>query len=194
MKKIEKITLVENLTKELKEAKSVVLINYTGLTVKSQQELKARLKEAGAKMLVVKNTLLKRAAEAVKLDPELLSDDILSGQTAIVIGTEDAVAPIQVLGKFAKEFTSAAGDMVPKFKVGIVEDSFQDNSKLLKISELPGRDALLGQLLGSLMSGLYGLVGTLQSPMQQLLYTLSAKKQRNKNIGIQGIEPKNSIL
>lgn len=177
MKKIEKIALVENLTSELKDAKSVVLVNYAGLSVKAQQELKARLKEAGAKMLVVKNTLLKRAAEAVNLDKELLEDDILSGQTAVVLGLTDAVSPIQVLGKFAKEFTSTAGDSVPKFKVGIVEGSFQDNSKLLKISELPGRDALLGQLLGSLMSGLYGLVSTLQSPMSQLVYTLDQKSK-----------------
>ena len=175
MKKAEKVVLVDNLIGELKEAKSVVLINYAGLTVKSQQELKARLKGIGAKMLVVKNTLLKRAAEAVKLDSELLTEDILSGQTAIVIGIQDAVSPIQVLGKFGKEFTSGAGESVPKFKVGIIEGLFQDNSKLLKISELPGRDALLGQLLGSLMSGVYGLVGTLQSPLQQLVYTLDQK-------------------
>ena len=177
MKKIEKIALVENLTNELKDAKSVILVNYAGLSVKAQQELKARLKDVGAKMLVVKNTLLKRAAEAVKLDPELLADDILSGQTAVILGAEDAISPIQVLGKFSKEFVSAAGDSVPKFKVGVVEGLFQNTMSLSRISDLPSRDALLGQLLGSLMSGMYGLVGTLQSPMQQLVYTLDQKSK-----------------
>ena len=68
MKKAEKVLFVDNLTAELSSKKNFVLINYTGLTVKSQQELKKRLKEVGAKMLVVKNTLLKRASETAKLD------------------------------------------------------------------------------------------------------------------------------
>ena len=103
MKKQEKIFFVENLTEELRSAKSVVLINYAGLSVKAQQELKKRLKEVGARMLVVKNTLLKRAGEAAKVDKEILSDTVLTGQTALVIAEDDPIAPLGVLGKFAKE-------------------------------------------------------------------------------------------
>lgn len=169
MKKLEKVTLVENLAAELKDAKSLVLVNYAGLNVGSQQELKKRLNEVDSRMVVVKNTLLKRASEAAKLDKEFSVDTVLSGQTALVIAKSDAIAPIQILGKFAKEFE------LPKFKVGVVEGMFQDSASLAKLATLPGRDALLSQVLGSLMSGLYGLVGTLQSPMQQLVYTLNAK-------------------
>ena len=104
MKKLEKVTLVENLTKELEDAKSVVLVNYSGLNVKGQQELKRRLKEIGGKMVVVKNTLLKRAGESAKIDKGVMEEPILSGQTALVLGKDDPIAPIQVLGKFAKEF------------------------------------------------------------------------------------------
>jgi large subunit ribosomal protein L10 len=169
MLKADKIKFVEELTTELKDAKSVVLVNYTGLNVKAQQELKKRLKAVGSDMVVVKNTLLKRSGEAAGIDSSVLTDGILQGQTAIIISTEDAVAPIQIIGKFSKEFE------VPKFKVGVVEGSVQDEAGLSKLSTLPGRDALLGQVLGSLMSNLYGLVGTLNSPMQQLVYTLNAK-------------------
>ncbi len=169
MKKQEKVFFVENLTAELKSAKAVVLINYTGLSVKTQQELKKRLKEAGASMLVVKNTLLKRAGEAAKIDPALLTDAVLQGQSALVIAKEDPIAPISVLGKFAKEFD------VPKFKVGILDGSFQDAESLAKISSLPGKDALLGQVLGTLMSPSYGLVGTLNANLQKLVYVLKAK-------------------
>jgi large subunit ribosomal protein L10 len=169
MKKAEKQFFVDNLAAELKTAKSVVLINYSGLTVKAQQDLKKRLKEAGAKMVVVKNTLLKRAAEIAKVDKELLNDEVLTGQTALVIATNDPVAPIQALGKFAKE------NQVPKFKIGIIENSIQDEAALTKISTLPGRDALLSQLLGTLISSQYGLVGTLNANMQKLIYVLKAK-------------------
>lgn len=175
MLKADKIKFVEDLAQTLKGAGSVVLVNYSGLNVKAQQELKAKLKEAGGTMVVVKNTLLKRAGEAAKIDSGLLSEEVLQGQTALVISGEDAVAPIQILGKFAKEFTSAAGEPTPKFKVGVVEGKFSDSQSLSQISLLPGHDALLGQVLGSLMSGLYGLVGTLNSPMQQLVYTLDQK-------------------
>lgn len=169
MKKKEKVLFTDNLTAELKSAKSLVLINYTGLSVKSQQELKKRLKEAGAKMLVVKNTLLKRASETAKLDKEMVTDEILSGQTALVISEADPISFIQVIGKFTKEFS------VPQMKVGIVEGSFQSQAALAKLATLPGRDVLLGQLLGSLMSPSYGLVGTLNGNLQKLVYVLSQK-------------------
>lgn len=169
MKKAEKVTLVQDLTEELKGAKSLVLVNYTGLNVKAQQELKKRLNEAEGYMVVVKNTLLKRAAKEANLDEGMLKDEVLQGQTALIVAKEDALAPIQVLGKFAKEFE------LPKFKVGIVDGTFQDEASLAKLSTLPGRDVILGQLLGSLMSPMYGLVGTLQSPMQKLVYILKTK-------------------
>jgi len=169
MKKAEKSVLVDNIALELKDAKGVVLVNFAGMGVKAQQELKKRLKEVSSKMFVVKNTLLGRAMEAAKIDSKGMNESILTGQTALIVSAGDAVAPISVLGKFAKEFE------VPKMKFGIVEGAVQDENALAKIAALPGRDALLGQVLGSLMSGMYSLVGTLQSPMQGLVYTISQK-------------------
>jgi large subunit ribosomal protein L10 len=178
MLKAEKVTFVDNLKTELKDAKSVTLVNYAGLGVKAQQELKARLTAVDAKMVVVKNTLLKRAGEAVGIDKGLLTEDVLAGQTALVIGTGDPIAPIQVLGKFAKEFTSEAGNPIPKFKVGVIEGSFQDEASLAVLSALPGRDALLGQLLGILMGSEYGLVGTLNANLQKLVYVLETASKK----------------
>jgi large subunit ribosomal protein L10 len=171
MLKAQKVTLVENLVTDFKDAKSLVLINYTGLNVKSQQELKKRLKEVSGRMIVVKNTLLKRAIESAKIESKMASDEILSGQTAIVIADEDPVAPIQVLGKFAKEME------LPKFKVGVVDGTFQDSESLIKLSSLPGRDALLGQVLWALVASEYGLVGTLNANLQKLVYILDQKSK-----------------
>ncbi len=169
MKKQEKIFFVENLTEELKSAKSVILVNYAGLSVTNQRELVSRLKKVGAKMLVVKNTLLRRAGQAAKIDPQILSDSVLTGQTALVISESDPVAALSILGKFAKEFE------VPQLKVGIVEGSFQEQEALIKLSSLPGRDVLLGQVLGALMSPSYGLVETLNANVQKFLYILKTK-------------------
>jgi large subunit ribosomal protein L10 len=172
MKKAEKVIFVDNLKAELKDAKSAVLINYSGLAVKPQQELKARLAEVGGKMIVVKNTLLSRAADSAGFDSKNLTTEILSGQTALIIATDDPIAPIQVLGKFAKEFE------VPKFKVGMVDGSFQDTESLTKLSALPGRDALLGQFLGTLMGVQYGVVGTLNANLQKLVYVLDTASKK----------------
>jgi large subunit ribosomal protein L10 len=169
MLKAGKVELVKDLVTDLEKAKSIVLVNYTGLNVKAQQELKTRLNAVGGRMVVVKNTLLKRAIESAKLDAKATTSEILSGQTAIVIADADPVAPIQVIGKFAKEFE------LPKFKVGVVDGSFSDAESLLKISTLPSKDVLLSQVLGALMSSEYGLIGTLNSPMQALVATLDAK-------------------
>lgn len=172
MLKNEKVKLVENLIEDLKGAKSVVLVNYSGLNVKAQQDLKGRLKSVGGRMVVVKNTLLKRAGESAKLDKNILEDSVLQGQTALVLADEDPVAPIQVMGKFAKEFE------LPKFKVGVVEGTFQDESSLTKLSVLPGRDVLLSQVLGALMASQYGLVGTLNANLQKLVFILSQASKK----------------
>jgi large subunit ribosomal protein L10 len=169
MKKAEKTFFVENLTEELKSAKGIVLINYTGLSVKTQQSLQKRLKEVKAKMLIVKNTLLKRACEAAKINNQILTSDILTGQTALVIAEADPIAPLQVLGNFIKEFE------LPQIKVGLIEDSFKDKQSLVTISNLPGHDVLLGQLLGVLMAPSYGLIGTLNLNLQKLVHILKTK-------------------
>lgn len=169
MKKQEKHTFVDSLTKELQEAKSIVLVNYSGLGVKAQQELKAKLSEVGGRLIVVKNTLLKLAGQKANLDENTLKDEVLSGQTALLLASDDPIAPLQVLSKFAKEHET------PKLKVGIVENKFFDSETLSQLSLLPSKDVLLGQLLGSLMSNMYQLVGTLQNPMQKLVYILKQK-------------------
>lgn len=171
MKKAEKSLLVDNLASELKDAKGIVLVNFAGMGVKPQQELKRRLKEAGSKMFVVKNTLLSRALELAHVGTKEIEPAVLTGQTAIIVAQADPIAPISVLGKFAKEFE------VPQMKVGIIEGAFQDTESLAKIAALPDKDALLGQVLGSLVSSMYQLIGILNSPMQGLVYTLSAKAQ-----------------
>ncbi len=172
MKKPEKILFVQNLSEELKSATSAILIDYSGMDVKTQQELKRRLKETGAKMVVVKNTLLKIAGTEAKVPEDTLTDTVLSGQTALIITENDPVAPLSILGKFAKEFE------VPQMKVGIVENVFQDKDALVALSKLPGKDALLGQFMGVVSAPLYGITGVLNAKMQELVYVLDQASKK----------------
>jgi large subunit ribosomal protein L10 len=169
MKKAEKIFAVENLAEEIKIAVSLVLVDYTGLSVKGQQELKKRLDNVGAKMTVVKNTLFRIAAQKAKIDPQITSDTVLTGPIALIITEGDPIAPLQVVYKFAKEFE------IPSLKVGLVEGSFQDRFQLEKLAQLPSKDVILSQVLGQLGSPLYSIIGVLNTNMQKLISILSQK-------------------
>lgn len=172
MNKQSKSDLIKGLSPELKKATSIVFVNFAGLSVSLQQKLKLELKAIGSDMTVVKNTLIKLAGKEAGLSEDVLTDEVLSGQTALIMTEGDAIAPIQVLGKFVKE------NQVPSFKVGIIEGAFQNKEALLKISTLPTKDVLFSQVVGSLMSPMYGLVGTLNGNMQKLLYILRGVSTR----------------
>ncbi len=172
MKKQEKSFFVQNLTEELKSSNSWVLIDYSGLNVKAQQELKKKLKEVGARMAVVKNTLFKLAGESAKAPKEILSDSALAGPTALIISEDDPIAPLQILGKFALEHE------FPHLKVGIIEGSYQDKDSLIRLSKLPSKEILVGQAVGAIGAPLYGIVGALQGNLQKLIYVLQEASNR----------------
>ncbi|QQS39374.1 50S ribosomal protein L10 [Candidatus Woesebacteria bacterium] len=174
MNKVSKEKFVSDLAKEIKAASCVVLVDYMGLTVKLQQALKSELSKVNATMVVVKNTLFKLAAEKADA-PKETTDTALVGPTAMVITTGDPIAPLQVLGKFSKV------NELPQFKIGIVENVFQNSETLLKLSTLPGKDALFAQALGAIAAPLYGIVGTLNAPMQKLVYVLSEAAKGGDN-------------
>jgi len=169
MKKKDKPVFVAQLAQTLQSAKTLVLVDYKGLGVKPQQELKRRLVAVNATMIVAKNTLFARAAQEAKLPAEISDVKVLSGQTAYVMTEGDPIAPIAVLAKFAREFE------VPNFKVAVVEGVFQDTNALITLSKLPSREILLGQVVGSIASPLYGLVSVTQTNIQKLLYILKSK-------------------
>lgn len=169
MKKAEKSFFIQNLTEELKGSNSWVLIDYSGLNVKAQQELKSKLKEVGARMAVVKNTLFKLAGESAKAPKEILSDSVLAGPTALIISEDDPIAPLQILGRFALEHE------LPHLKVGVIEGSYQDKDSLIKLSKFSSKEILVGQAVGAIGAPLYGIVGVLQGNLQKLIYLLNEK-------------------
>ena len=172
MKKAEKIEFVKDLTTELKGSSSVVLVDYAGLSVSMQQDLKSRLKEIGATMTVAKNTLFKLAAKGAKLSGEVSSDTALKGPTALILTKEDPIAPLQIVAKFAEE------NDIPNLKVGIVEGSFQDKSALTALSKLPSKELLLTQVVGSVAAPMYGIVGVLNANMQNLISILKQASEK----------------
>jgi len=168
--KEEKKQAVAELADSIKSARSTVFVDYSGMSVALLSDLRAKLKSEGNRITVAKNTLLKLAGVGAKAPPEALGKEILTGQTAVVFADEDAVSPIQILGRFTAE------NELARMKGAIVEGTFQDGASLVKIAKLPGREGLYAQVVGGVGAPIYGLLGTLQGNLQKLIWTLQNAK------------------
>ena len=144
MAKVElKKPVIEEISASIKDAQSVVLVDYRGLTVEQDTELRRQLREAGISYKVYKNTMMNFAFKGT--DCEVLLP-YLEGPSALAISTEDATAPARVLCKFAK-----TADKL-EVKGGIVEGIAYDAEGIINISKIPSREELLSKLLGSIQS------------------------------------------
>ena len=135
--------IVQEISDNIKDAQSVVLVDYLGLTVAEDTQLRRQLREAGVTYKVYKNTLMNFAFKGT--DFESLAP-MLDGPNAIAISTTDATAPARVLSKFAK--TAPALEI----KGGVVEGTFYDAEGMKAIAAVPSREELLSKLLGSMQS------------------------------------------
>ncbi len=144
MAKVElKKPIVDEISASIKDAQSVVLVDYRGLTVEQDTNLRRQLREAGVVYKVYKNTMMNFAFKGT--DCEGLST-YLEGPNAMAVSTTDATAPARILCKFAKE----AGKL--EVKGGIVEGILYDAKGIAEIAKIPSREGLLSKLLGSIQS------------------------------------------
>lgn len=144
MAKIElKKPVVEEISACIKDAQSVVLVDYRGLTVEQDTRLRKQLREAGVTYKVYKNTMMNFAFKGT--DFEGLAP-YLEGPSAVAVSTSDATAPARVLCKFAKEATKL------EVKGGVVEGVVYDANGIADIAKIPSREELISRLLGSMQS------------------------------------------
>ena len=144
MAKVElKQPIVAEISEAIKEAQSVVLVDYRGLTVEQDTNLRKQLREAGVTYKVYKNTMMNFAFKGT--DFEGLAP-YLEGPSAMAISTTDATAPARILAKFAKDAKAL------EIKAGVVEGLVYDAKGMQSIAQIPSRDELLSKLLGSLQS------------------------------------------
>lgn len=153
MAKIElKQPVVEEISAGVKDAASVVLVDYRGLTVEQDTQLRKSLREAGVSYKVYKNTMMHLAFKGT--DFEGLAP-YLEGPSAIAYSTTDATAPARVLAEFAKKADKL------EIKAGVVEGTVYDAARMAKIAEIPSREVLLSRLLGSMQSPITNLARVL---------------------------------
>ena len=169
-RKEQKAEQVELLTEKLKKAKVAVLTDYRGLTVSQMQDLRGKLRTGNVEYRVIKNTLARRAADAAGYKD---LESALKGPVAIAFGYDDLSLPPRLINEFVRT-TRLKVDVVG----GLVEGRVVDRDQIKQLADLPSREVLLAQLLGTLQSPVAQLVGIMQTPVQQLIGVLDAYKSK----------------
>ena len=146
----EKEAIVAGLVETLKSASSGVLVNYEGITVAEDTALRTELRKAGVNYSVVKNTMVRRALDDSGLG-EL--DDVLHGTTSLAVSTDDPIAPMRVIHKFAK---SIEGDRFV-IKAGFMDGKVLPLEDIHALAALPSKEVLLGQVLGMMLAPITSL-------------------------------------
>ncbi len=169
-RKEQKAEQVDLLTEKLKKAKVAVLTDYRGLTVSQMQELRGKLRGGDVEYRVIKNTLARRAAQAAG---HAALESELKGPVAIAFGYDDLGVPSKLINDFVKT-TRLKLDIVG----GLVEGRVFSPDQMKQLADLPSREALIAQLMGTLQSPVGQLVGIMQTPLQQLRGVLEAYKTK----------------
>jgi large subunit ribosomal protein L10 len=163
-----KFEYVEKVKERLKPGKAFYFTDFTGLTVKKMQVLRAELRKNKATYLVLKNTLGFLAMKEMGFDEPSIRQ-LFIGPTGVAIAFEDPV----VLAKILNDTEQL------RVKGGFVEGEYLDSTKIVEFSKIPPRDVLYGQIVGSI-NVIANFVGTLESIIRDLMYTLEAIKDKNK--------------
>lgn len=135
--------LVNDITKKFQDAQAVIVVDYRGLTVGEVTDLRKQLRDAGIEMRVLKNTMLRRAAEAAGLEG---MEDIFKGPTAVAFSNEEVVAPAKIMAEFAKTAENL------EIKGGVLEGKVASVEEINQIATLPSREGLLSMLLSVLQA------------------------------------------
>lgn len=168
MKKEDKERVVAELTEQLRTSETLLVADYRGLTMPQIDELRGKLLEHGARFAVVKNTLTRRAAEAVGNEPLLA---LLEGPTAIAF-LESGGDPVAV----AKALVDAARETrVLEVRGGMFEGRPIEAGEIESLAKLPPVDVLRGQVLGAVTAPLTTIVGLFAAPLQDLYGLLDAR-------------------
>ena len=154
-----KKAVVDQLSERIGKATAVVFVDYKGITVAQDTELHNKFREAGVEYSVVKNTLTRLAANKSGFSE---FDEVLNGTTSMATTTDDPIAPARIVSEFAKKNKN-----VLKIKGGIVEGKVQTVDALNAFGELPSKNALIAQVLGTFLAPITSLAFVIDQIREQ---------------------------
>lgn len=156
----EKQAIVAELVDRFKSSNAGVFVDYKGITVAQDSELRGELRKNGVEYTVIKNTLCRRAIEEVGLSA---IDPILNGTTSLATSTADPIAPFRVIGEFAKKM----GEDKFNVKAGYMDGKVLSLSEITEIAALPSKEALYSIVLGTMLAPITSLAVVLGQIVEQ---------------------------
>ncbi|MDR1782152.1 MAG: 50S ribosomal protein L10 [Bacilli bacterium] len=167
--------VVSEIQDKIKNAETVVLFEYQGLSVKDFEDLRNQLRNEGVEVRIYKNRLAKIAAN--DMGHEKLTEE-MTGPNAIAFSNDDAVAGPRIIAKFSKDHEAI------KIKTGIVEGDVVDESVILELASLPSREGLLSMLLSCL-----------QAPARDMALVVDAlAKQKGEDAPVEEAKPAEEVV
>lgn len=157
-----KVQKVEEITEKFKESQTSVVVDYRGLDVAEVTALRKELRDEGIEFHVYKNTMTRRAVDAVELSA---LSEVLVGPTAIAFSKDDVVAPARILNNFAKDHEAL------EIKGGVIEGEVATLEQIKELADLPNYEGMVSMLLS-----------VLQAPIRNLAYVVqSVSEQKEEN-------------
>lgn len=171
--KQQKQEIVDNIKQKLTDSEAIVFGDYYGLSVNEMEELRNKLRENNAELVVAKKTLFNVALKEVG-EIEGLDIKSLPGGFGAAFGFEDEVAPAKILAEFSEEHEAL------NLNGGVLEGKFIPNEQVLALAKLPSKDELIAKVVGSIKAPVSGLVGVMKGNLRNLVGVLGAI-QENKS-------------
>lgn len=141
-----KIEAVQSLTAKLKDAKAMIFVDYRGISVNEDTELRKNAREAGVEYFVAKNRLMKLALKEVGIEADF--DDLLEGTTSFAVGyNEGGIEPSKLIFDFGKKLKDKL-----VIKGGLLGTDRVESSTVEALAKLPSREEMLGQIAYGLLS------------------------------------------
>jgi len=163
-----KVEQVAALVDVISRAEIAISAQYQGVAMSQQVELRNRLREAGAEMHVVKNTLLRIAAERAG-KPEFA--DLAEGPTAIIVGFDEPVAPSKALVNYLKDHA----DSKVQIRRAVVGDEVVSEAYIRDLATLPTKDELVAKLAGNLVGKIAEFSGLLVATQRKFVGLVEAR-------------------
>lgn len=160
------IELLKEIKEKVGKSNSILFSDFKGVNSKDLTAFREEIRAKGGEVLVSKNTLLKMALKENNMDEK--ASDSLEGQTVAVLAYSDPIATIKSFFDFSNKVEKL------KAKAGIFENKFVSEKELSDISKLPSKDELIGKLVGSMKSPIFGLVNTLNQTQSRVVYLFKA--------------------
>ena len=184
MPKEKNINIVKEIKENLEKSKSVVFVDYLGLSAEEINEFRQKMKDNDAVVVVAKNTLIKKASEEVsketkgekEVKTEIEND--LKGPTMAIFSFSDPIAPVKIIYEFAKKYE------LPKAKSALIEGIYKNAIEIEELKDIPSKEELMERFVRSLGSPVSKLVFTLGGIQNKIVFAVSAiasKKAEGSN-------------